>query len=75
LEDLGKVYPGGGTAQCFSPTPHRSHQGSIYRLTRALGRRGKNLGACARGYPLAKTADALKAIADRKVMGKVILRP
>jgi NADPH2:quinone reductase len=26
-------------------------------------------------YPLAQTADALKAIADRKVMGKVILRP
>jgi NADPH:quinone reductase len=26
-------------------------------------------------YPLAKTADALKAIAERKVMGKVILRP
>lgn len=26
-------------------------------------------------YPLAKTADVLKAIAERKVMGKVILRP
>jgi NADPH:quinone reductase len=26
-------------------------------------------------YPLAKTADALKAIVSRKVMGKVILRP
>lgn len=26
-------------------------------------------------YPLAKTAEALKAIADRKVMGKVILKP
>jgi len=26
-------------------------------------------------YPLAETTDALKAIADRKVMGKVILRP
>ncbi len=26
-------------------------------------------------YPLEKTADALKAIAERKVMGKVILRP
>ena len=26
-------------------------------------------------YPLAETAAALKAIADRKVMGKVILRP
>jgi NADPH2:quinone reductase len=26
-------------------------------------------------YPLAKTADALKAIANRSVMGKVILRP
>jgi NADPH2:quinone reductase len=26
-------------------------------------------------YPLAETADALKAIAERKVMGKVILRP
>jgi NADPH:quinone reductase len=26
-------------------------------------------------YPLARTADALKAIASRKVMGKVILRP
>jgi NADPH2:quinone reductase len=26
-------------------------------------------------YPLAETAKALKAIADRKVMGKVVLRP
>jgi len=26
-------------------------------------------------YPLAETANALKAIADRKVMGKIILRP
>jgi NADPH2:quinone reductase len=26
-------------------------------------------------YPLADTADALKAIADRKVMGKIVLRP
>ena len=26
-------------------------------------------------YPLARTADALKAIVTRKVMGKVILRP
>jgi hypothetical protein len=26
-------------------------------------------------YPLAQTADALRAIADRKVMGKVILKP
>jgi NADPH2:quinone reductase len=26
-------------------------------------------------YPLAETPQALKAIAERKVMGKVILRP
>ena len=26
-------------------------------------------------YPLAETAKALKAIADRKVMGKIVLRP
>ena len=26
-------------------------------------------------YPLAETATALKAIADRKVMGKIVLRP
>jgi NADPH2:quinone reductase len=26
-------------------------------------------------YPLAETASALKAIADRKVMGKIVLRP
>jgi NADPH2:quinone reductase len=26
-------------------------------------------------YPLSETIQALKAIADRKVMGKVILRP
>ena len=26
-------------------------------------------------YPLAETAEALKAIADRKVMGKIVLRP
>jgi NADPH2:quinone reductase len=42
------------------------------------------LGWCAQGklsahvhavYPLDKTADAIKALADRKVMGKVIVRP
>ena len=26
-------------------------------------------------YPLAETAAALKAIAERKVMGKIVLRP
>jgi NADPH2:quinone reductase len=26
-------------------------------------------------YPLAETASALDAIADRKVMGKIVLRP
>jgi NADPH:quinone reductase-like Zn-dependent oxidoreductase len=26
-------------------------------------------------YPLAQTAAALKAIADRQVMGKIVLRP
>jgi NADPH2:quinone reductase len=26
-------------------------------------------------YPLAETAKALKDIADRKVMGKIVLRP
>ena len=26
-------------------------------------------------YPLAQTADALKVLAERKAMGKVILRP
>ena len=26
-------------------------------------------------YPLAETKAALKAIADRKVMGKIVLRP
>jgi NADPH2:quinone reductase len=26
-------------------------------------------------YPLAETAAALKAIADRKAMGKIVLRP
>jgi NADPH2:quinone reductase len=26
-------------------------------------------------YPLAEIATALKAIADRKVMGKIVLRP
>jgi NADPH:quinone reductase len=26
-------------------------------------------------YPLAETANALKAIAERKVMGKIVLRP
>jgi NADPH2:quinone reductase len=26
-------------------------------------------------YPLSETATALKAIADRKVMGKIVLRP
>jgi len=26
-------------------------------------------------YPLERTAEALKALADRKVMGKVILHP
>jgi hypothetical protein len=28
-----------------------------------------------KNYPLAEIADALKAIADRKVMGKIVLRP
>ena len=26
-------------------------------------------------YPLAKTAEAIKALSNRKVMGKVLLRP
>jgi NADPH2:quinone reductase len=36
---------------------------------------GKLSGHVHAAYPLAEAATALKAIADRKVMGKIVLRP
>jgi NADPH2:quinone reductase len=39
------------------------------------GAEGKLSAHVQKAYPLAETATALKAIADRKVMGKVVLRP
>ncbi len=52
----------------------KGHQANMAELVRwaADGRISAHVHGV---YPLAQTAEALKAIADRKVMGKVILRP
>ena len=52
----------------------KGHQANMSDLVRwaAEGKLSAHVHAV---YPLANTRDALEAIADRKVMGKVILRP
>ncbi|MEA2929973.1 MAG: NADPH:quinone reductase [Hyphomicrobiales bacterium] len=52
----------------------KSHQANMAQLV-AWAAAGKLSAHVHAVYPLAKTADALKAIASRSVMGKVILRP
>ena len=52
----------------------KGHQANMAQLV-AWAAEGKLSAHVHEVYPLAKTADALKAIASRKVMGKVILRP
>jgi NADPH2:quinone reductase len=52
----------------------KGHQANMAQLV-AWAAAGKLSAHVHEVYPLAKTADALKAIASRKVMGKVILRP
>jgi NADPH2:quinone reductase len=52
----------------------KGHQANMAQLV-AWAAAGKLSAHVHAVYPLAKTADALKAIASRSVMGKVILRP
>jgi NADPH2:quinone reductase len=58
----------------FIERDRQGHQANMAQLVRwaAEGKLSAHVHAV---YPLAKTADALKAIAARQVMGKVILRP
>ena len=53
------------------PKGHRANMAELVRWC-AEGKLSAHVHAT---YPLAQTAEALKAIADRKVMGKVILHP
>jgi len=52
----------------------KGHQANMAELVRWADE-GKISAHVHATYPLAQTADAIKAIADRKVMGKVILHP
>jgi len=58
----------------FIERDREGHQANMAELVR-FADAGKISAHVHAVYPLAQTADALKAIADRKVMGKVILRP
>jgi len=53
----------------------RKASGQQWRISVRYAAEGKISAHVHGTYPLAQTADALKAIADRKVMGKVILHP
>ena len=53
------------------PDDHRANTAQLLKWA-AEGRLSSHVHAV---YPLSEAADALKAIAERKVMGKVILRP
>jgi len=58
----------------FTERDPKGHQANMADLVRYAAE--DKISAHVHGtYPLAQTADALKAIADRKVMGKVILHP
>ena len=54
-----------------NPAGHRANMADITRWC-AEGKLSAHIHAV---YPLAKTAEAIKALANRKVMGKVLLRP
>jgi NADPH2:quinone reductase len=58
----------------FTERDPKGHQANMADLVRYAAE-GKISVHVHGTYPLAQTADALKAIADRKVMGKVILHP
>jgi NADPH2:quinone reductase len=53
------------------PEAHRANMGDIARWC-AEGKLSAHIHAV---YPLAKTGDAIKALSNRKVMGKLLLRP
>ncbi len=53
------------------PQAHRANMADIARWC-AEGKRSAHIHAV---YPLEKTAEAIKALSDRKVMGKLLLRP
>jgi NADPH2:quinone reductase len=52
----------------------QAHRGNLELMARWCAQ-GELSGHIHAVYPLAETAQALKAIADRKVMGKVVVRP
>jgi NADPH2:quinone reductase len=58
----------------FTERDPKGHQANMADLVRYAAE-GKISAHVHGTYPLAQTADALKAIADRRVMGKVILHP
>jgi NADPH2:quinone reductase len=58
----------------FTERDPKGHQANMAQLV-SWAADGKLSAHVHEVYPLAKTADALKALSGRKVMGKVILRP
>jgi NADPH2:quinone reductase len=67
--DVRGVFWGAWMAR--DPAAHRANTADLLRWC-ADGRLSAHVHAA---YPLAQAADALKALADRKTMGKVVLRP
>jgi NADPH2:quinone reductase len=67
--DVRGVYWGAWTAR--EPAAHRANMADLLAWC-AAGRLSAHVHAV---YPLARAADALKALTDRSVMGKLILRP
>ncbi|MEW6453408.1 MAG: NADPH:quinone oxidoreductase family protein [Pseudomonadota bacterium] len=67
--DVRGVFWGSWTER--EPKAHAANMADILRWAA----KGKLSGHVHAAYPLAEAATALKAIADRKVMGKIVLRP
>jgi NADPH:quinone reductase len=67
--DVRGVYWGGFVER--DPEGHRANMAQLVQWC-AEGKLSSHIHAV---YPLERTAEALKAIADRKVMGKILLRP
>ena len=67
--DVRGVFWGSWTER--QPKAHAANMADILRWAAE----GKLSGHVYAAYPLAEAATALKAIADRKVMGKIVLRP
>jgi NADPH2:quinone reductase len=67
--DVRGVFWGSWTER--EPKAHAANMADILRWAAE----GKLSGHVHAAYPLAEAATALKAIADRKVMGKIVLRP